>query len=459
MGAFFEEGRGEALHEVKGKRLRGGWRYQFQYQLQNYKSPRGFNTQRDALDAEAEHRRRLKLQAAGVYVPPTKATAASFQNWAGVYSEYVHSLHAKGLIKRPEIIDANLSSVLRFWGRRPTKPGAYVHPTGKYLDLTLADPIADPSLMRAFDEWMDAEGIEGSTRNHYNTTMSRMYWLALQAEYRREAGEPAYNPFAQRPRSKGKRRRVALSVDQIQAWIAQASYHVRIAMSVAALAPELRLVNVLQLTWKESHESHVDLANGRVIVWDHKTDADGKVIVVPITAQLQEILEDAKTRHPRSTHVVWYHGGPVKDIGGGVKAAAIAAGLTWGRSVAGGATFHTLRHSMNTFMGRMKIHPVHHQQAAGHKDFATTLSYSHLNVDDKVNTLEQLSGGVPIVGLVKGAVSRISRTKRGKKSKRGDLRGNSSRKKGAESARNGRTSGLKRGPNLARKKAPKVLKK
>lgn len=54
---------------------------------------------------------------------------------------------------------------------------------------------------------------------------------------------------------------VTISLDDLRSWLANASYHVRLAVAIAALAPKLRLANVLALTWKE-HVAYGEPSNG-----------------------------------------------------------------------------------------------------------------------------------------------------------------------------------------------------
>lgn len=390
---YFEEGR--------------GWRYNFWFKKVRHTAPRGFATKADCDAAEAALRARLKLEYAGVTVPPTQGGSARIVEWAGVYFEYVQAQAALGLLKRPDAIEVNLSSVLRFWGARPTKEGAYIHPTAPYHDLTLADPIADASWLRRWDEWMTKEHLAGGTRNHYNTTMSRMYWLAMQAEYREASGAPAYNPFRDRPRHKWKRRTATLTEAQIQKWIQCASYHTRLALSIAILNPKFRLDNILQLEWTD-----IDFARRLVTVWDHKNDKSGEALVATMPVQLQNILQNARLRHPHAAHVILYHGRPVKSIDESVKSAAIAAKLPWGRFTLGGVTFHSLRHSASTLMARAGIPADRRKDVTGHADLAMEQWYTHLLPEDERLDAEALSAAVAIEQDVIAGPRRVTRAKK-----------------------------------------------
>lgn len=390
MASHFEPGR--------------GWRYDFRLFKVRHRAPRGFKTKRDSDAAEDALRRRLMLEHAGVVVPPTRSTSARFANWAGVYMRWVQGQHALGRIKRPDAIQANVSSVLRFFGRKPTDPDKYVHPTAPYHDLTLADPIADPSIIRAFEDWMTREGLAGSTRNHYVTTLSRLYWLAMQAEYREVSGAPAYNPFKDRPRQRWTRRTTTLTAAQIRSWIQQASYHARLALAIATLNPKFRLENILKTEWTD-----VDLDQRTITIWDHKTDNLGKALVAAIPAQLENILRNARERHPNARHVILYRGVPVKSIDESVKSAALAAGLPWGRFEPGGVTFHSIRHFASTQLARLGVPADRRKHVTGHEDLEMELWYTHLVPEDERAHTEALSASLDIEGDVIAGPRRIVR--------------------------------------------------
>jgi len=140
---------------------------------------------------------------------------------------------------------------------------------------------------------------------------------------------------------------VTISLEDLRSWLRNASYHIRLAVAIAALAPKLRLANVLALTWKE----HIDPDLRYITVHRHKTVATlRRPQVVPISDQLRVILKDARQR--TATYVVEYRGRPVKTIRGGLRSAVERAGLPFGRSV-DGATFHTLRHTAASLLAEL----------------------------------------------------------------------------------------------------------
>src|SRR5207248_9067903 len=251
---------------------RAAWTYEFRYRGKPYKGSTGQLNEQDALAFEAELKAKLRRQAFGVV---DARDAPFFQEWAGVY--YQWEVTGKK-IKRPDIVDAWIRVVLRFFGRRPTDP-AKVEPGAPYHDLKLSDPIEQPELLDEFESWMTSRGVAGSTKNHYRSTISGMYRVAQLPRYRRLTGNPI-NPMTGVPRDRRVRRNVDLTPEQIVAWIQAASYHVRLAVAIAALAPKLRLQNVLTLEWAQ----HIDRQLQRITVFDHKTDlATQEPIVVLVS--------------------------------------------------------------------------------------------------------------------------------------------------------------------------------
>jgi hypothetical protein len=89
-------------------------------------------------------------------------------------------------------------------------------------------------------------------------TLARLVEDALRREVQRlrdthNAGAPfpsrvMQNPFRDVPRETVVERTVTISLADLRSWLTHASYHVRLAVAIAALAPKLRLANVLALT-------------------------------------------------------------------------------------------------------------------------------------------------------------------------------------------------------------------
>lgn len=368
---------------------RKAWTYEFQYKGKAYKGSTGQLTREDAQAFELLEQQRVRRREAGI---ADLRDAPAFADWAGVY--YHEKAEGRHRVKRPEQIDVLVRVVLRFWGRRPANPAKVV--AGEpYRDLTLADPVEKPELLDEFEDWMEEHRFSGSHRNHLRTQISGMYRLAMLPKYRKLTGV-TFNPMEGVPRDRRRVRDVTLSVEQLQAWLSHASYHVRLAMAIAALAPKLRLANVLALEWHQ----HIDANFSRITVYDHKTDASGKPIVQEVSGQLAEILRDAKRRNPRRW-VVAYRGVKVRKITFGVQSAAERANIPYGRGRADGVTFHSLRHAVATWFAEMEdLSEPQRAALLAHAHISTTQGYTHLRPVRERKPLERLSAQTPLQAIV-----------------------------------------------------------
>jgi len=388
---------------------REGWRFDFQFRGARYQSPRPWATKREAEEAEAAQRRAVKREAAGVDGEPAAIVAPSFTAWAGHYFAYCTRQAAEGHLDHPEIIRGNLNVILQFWGAAPSDPALHVK-GAPYHDCRLSDPIADPAWLGKFDAWIDRRGVANGTRRHYLNTIQRLYWLAVAgpAEYRALAPSITSNPYAGRSKPAIRKRTATITPDQLLAWLGAASYHIRLTMAIAALAPKLRVANILGLEWAR----HVDLEASTITVYEHKTDSNGAPLTTPIGSALRAILLDARRRAPHASHVIVYRGAPIRTCDEGVKGAALEAGIPYGRALAHGATFHTIRHSMATLLARMGVAEATRTAAMGWRDPGTASWYTHLDIDDQRAPLEGLGERLGLVDTVTAGRARAARTKR-----------------------------------------------
>lgn len=384
---------------------RGGrsWWYDFEWRGRRFRDNTQQLLREDAVLVEAGVKLRLRQEAGGV-APFDRERTPTFQDWAEVYAE-----RAAKRLKRPERVDEQLRVILRFWGRKPAPSSKVpIDDTAPYYNLRLADPILDPSWIEKFEDWARARTCRGreigaSTRNHYRTTLHQMYKLAMSPAWRKKTGI-AINPFVGLERERGGRRTATLSVEDLRKWIAASSYHVRVALAIAALAPKLRLKNVLALEWKKNVDSNLHW----ITVYDHKTDKDGQPLVVPIVEQLRHILEDAKARGKKCEHVVAYRGRPIESIRGGLKAAAERAHLDYG--LAKGVTFHTIRHTMATMLAEAGEPEAMRKDLMGHASIETTQIYTHIRPVAQAQPLEALSRQLPLEELVTDPRRRAGKT-------------------------------------------------
>jgi len=365
--------------------------YDFWFRGERHKDTTHQHTIDEARAVEVDVKARLRRKAGSILRAQDTPRIAE---WAGVFYRYcVDDLE----LAAPQHVMDSLRVVLRFWGARPKD--AVIEPDAPYHDLRLADPIEDPDWITKFDEWIRSRrggrGVSNQQRNHYMSCLSRMYRCALAPKFRKHTGID-FNPFAGVPRKKTRSRTVTLDVEQIRGWIVAASYHVRLTVAVAALAPKLRVANILALRW----DTHFDPKLTRIEIAHHKTaHVTGLPMVAPISKQLRAILEDARQRCPGATHVVTYRGVPVKQIRDGVAGAMTRAGILYGRDVAGGATFHTLRHSMATLLADLDEGEAKRAALMG-QDPATTAKYTHLRAVGQRKSAERLSKAMPIADVV-----------------------------------------------------------
>jgi integrase len=207
----------------------------------------------------------------------------------------------------------------------------------------------------------------------------------------------AGNPWDDVPRDATTKRTTMVTTAQLRAWIQQSVSHVKLALAIAALAPKLRLSNILSLRWTTGE---VDLRAGLITVQEHKTLERTRLpLVVPISPMLSAILTHAQIRRDqRTTYVINYKGQRVRSLKTGLKNAAKRAGLTYGLK-RGGATFHTLRHYAATTLAALGVPEALRREAMGHQDLATTQIYTHLAAQHQREPLAQLANATPLDDL------------------------------------------------------------
>jgi integrase len=364
------------------------WHYDFWYRGKRYQGTTDQADRDQAARVEAKIKERLRLDRWDL-APLTREDTPTFTAFAEHYlAEQTRKLG------RPDLVARNLRMVLAFWGTRPTKTPPVKG--GVYHDLRLGDPILDPDWIDRFDAWMTVRGVSGSTKNSYRSALSGMYELALKPRWRKKT-RVKENPFRHIDRDRVRRRAVQLSVEELRRWLEQAEPHARLAMAIGALAPKLRLQQVLDLRF--GHELNDELTEIRFA--RHKTSRFAGAQVTAVSMELRLILEAVRKAHPGSIYVVTYRGEPVKSIKRALKSAAKAANLSWGLK-AHGVTFHALRHAMATEIARLGgISRVLHAAAMGHADPRTTEQfYTHLASVDERPVMDLLADRLAIGALV-----------------------------------------------------------
>lgn len=236
-------------------RGRRTWRYDFEWKKQRYVGSTDQVRKEDAALFESKLKLQLRQEAGGIgSLDP--ARTPRFSNWAPIYYDAKQKR-----VTRPDLLRRTLDVVLQFFAGPPSRDHKRVE-GAPYHDLRLGDPIANPAWIERFEAWMDTrqqgEGVSGSTKNSYRSCLSGMYRVALWPRYRAVTGVRS-NPFLHLERDRTNERITTLTVKQLRTWIAEAPYHVQLALVIAALAPKLRLRNILELEWQEALRREVDL--------------------------------------------------------------------------------------------------------------------------------------------------------------------------------------------------------
>jgi integrase len=390
------------------------YRYDFQYRGQRYWGSTGQSKKRAAEDAERKIREKVERAAAGLAVeaPASQApTSPYIQDWASVTIAY-----KAGKGRKVAPLTRDLAVCLKFFGQAPG--GVERAEDEPYHHLTLREVEQEPMWVERFEQWLGARRVHvpirrrkgqpvtmrkttrkigASAKNHARSAMSGLFKVALLPKHKAVTNITS-NPWSDVPRDATRRRNTMVTSQQLRAWIQQAAYHVKLALAIAALAPKLRLENILSLKWTTET---VNLKGALITVEEHKTLArTGLPLVVPITPVLAAILQHAHTRRDKQcSYVITYHGRRVRSLKTGLRGAAGRAGVPYGLLRKGGATFHTLRHYAATTLAQLGVPEALRRDTMGHLDISTTQIYTHLAAQHQREPLAQLAAATPLEDL------------------------------------------------------------
>lgn len=379
---------------------RGGvYYYEFDFRGRTYKKSTGQRTKDRAERVERKVRDRLREEAHGI-VTVTRDDSPSISAWAGVAFRRWPKAP-----KSPTQLKNRIAVCLEFWGRKPATPRktaavrrAGPAPDRPYHDLRLLDPILDPAWILRFEDWMTARGISGSRKNQLRSTMSMLFRIALKPAHRKTTHVES-NPFAGGDRDRVRRRARVLSLDELDRWMTQAPYHLRVAIALATYAPKLRLGNILALQFGRQ----IDKALTTITVDDHKADATAPPLVVPIVDELRALLEFVR-RQNRSAFVVEWERAGVKSVQSAVRASVLAAGLVHGRAAVDGVTFHTIRHSIATTLTKVPGLSERMRAEIMGQTIQTAQLYTHLAAQDQVAGHTEIASLLPVARAIVGGV-------------------------------------------------------
>lgn len=384
---------------------RGGHEYEFVWRHVRQRE-RNFGTKKEARDAEAERRTELRAGAdptrgrrSAIGADPVVVTTGSprFTDWAGIYLAHQRTLledkgvPEKKIVKLLASREKKLRVILRFWGARPKDDDTRMNRNTEtkdlrpYHNLSLLDPIVHPKWIMEFEAHLRARGLAGQTKNNNRSTVSNLYELALDPEFR-ERSKVASNPFHHLRRDTSRRRKRVASFDELNRVLAQSAPHLRLAIEIGMYAYELRVGSILALTWND-----IDPNFERITVGDHKTIGDSdEAQVVPIVLPLRKVLKAAHAaRNPRCNRVVQYNGLGIDKCITAITAACERAGVEYG--VKHGITFHTLRHTLNTEAARLGFSKETVQLMGGWKTTAMAAHYVHQSGNEKRKPLERIA--------------------------------------------------------------------
>jgi len=145
----------------------------------------------------------------------------------------------------------------------------------------------------------------------------------------------------------------------------------------------MRKGEILNLTWNK-----VNLKD-RIISLEAEDTKEGKAKTVPIGDKLHAVL----SKIPRSihdSHVFLYCGRPMGHFTTALKTACEEAGVTWGREVKDGFTFHDMRHTFVTDMRKAGVSKSVRMSITGHAPKDMDDRYNKVDDIDKLKAISQL---------------------------------------------------------------------
>lgn len=156
----------------------------------------------------------------------------------------------------------------------------------------------------------------------------------------------------------------------VQSIIEHAAPHLK-PIIWTAIYTGLRLGKILSLQW-----SQIDFDNSQ-IVFIGKNGLNQSIPMVP------ELINILKSIPRNNIYVFTYNGRPIKEIKNSWRAACTRANIEY-------QSFHTLRHTLATWLLRDTNNLRLVKDVLGHKSIQTTIKYAHLCTDARAKALSDL---------------------------------------------------------------------
>ena len=156
----------------------------------------------------------------------------------------------------------------------------------------------------------------------------------------------------------------------IQSIIDHAAPHLK-PIIWTAIYTGLRLGKILSLQWPQ-----IDFDNSQIVF----IGKNGLNQSIPMVAELSAIL---KSIPHNNIYVFTYKGRPIKEIKNSWRSACARANIEY-------QSFHTLRHTLATWLLRDTNNLRLVKDVLGHKSIQTTIKYAHLSTDARAEALSHL---------------------------------------------------------------------
>lgn len=164
-------------------------------------------------------------------------------------------------------------------------------------------------------------------------------------------------------------------METVQKIVDNAAKHLK-PIILTGIYTGMRVGRILELKWEQ-----VDLVHNQIVF----IGKNGLNQSVPIVPALAEVLNALPRTHE---YVFTYRNVPIRSIKKGWRSALAAAGVPY-------QSFHTLRHTVATWLLRDRHDLRLVKEVLGHKTIQTTIKYAHLENDRRAAGMRKLFDNIP----------------------------------------------------------------